>query len=358
MNNFRCQFYTGSIPTWESMLNECKLAKKSIHIEQYIFEEDIIGTQFVELLKEKSREGVKVKILVDMIGSINFYNSNTPAELKKYGIEVKFYNIVRPGHILNFTNLFLRDHRKITVVDGHVGFTGGVGIRDNMTYWRDTAGRLEGDVVQEMEDSFMEMWNRADDRGFVRKIRKFREQVRRINFITNDPYFNKRFLYYSLAEAFRNAKKSILITNPYFIPDRRFSRILSSAVKRGVEVKIIVPENMDVPLIESASNSTFESLLKVGVRIFRFQPNFLHAKTAVVDDEWSTFGSFNLDSLSFRYNHEANVVTFDNKCASDLKEIFYNDLKDSIEIKYIEWKKRSVIKKIKEFLAGLISAFL
>ncbi len=358
MDNFKWEFFTESNEAWASMLLECRLAKKSIDIEQYIFDGDIIGTEFINLLLQKNREGVKVRLLIDMVGSIDFYNSTVPERLRNVGIEVKFFNIVRPWSIFKFTNWFLRDHKKILVVDEVIGYTGGLGIRDNMTRWRDTTVRLEGKVVTEMLDTMNEMWKRAEDHGLVYKVRRFRTQLKRVNFITNDPYFKKRFLYYSFIEAIRNAKKYVYITNPYFIPDRRLARVLRLAVKRGVDVRILLPIKMDVPVIESASNSTLEKLLKNGIRIFRYLPRFLHAKSAVVDGNWATFGSFNLDPLSFTFNHEANVITFSAACAEDVKDMFNKDLEQSLEITYTDWKNRSIASKTREFFVSFIRGFL
>jgi len=358
MPESECKFYTQSIPTWDSMLEDCNSATKSIYIEQYIFDEDMIGTQFIETIRDKSKSGVKVKLLLDMIGSINFYNSKTPDLLRKEGIEVKFFNVVKPWKILKYFHWLLRDHRKLLIIDEVIAYTGGLGIRDNMSFWRDTTARVRGQVVFEMIDSFNDMFKRADDHGAVKRIRNYRTQIKREYFVTNDPYFKKRFLYYTFVESLRNAKNHIYITNPYFIPDRRMSRVLRSAAKRGIDVRILIPTKMDIPVIESASNATLEKLLECGIRFYRYSPVFLHAKTAVVDDNWATFGSFNLDSLSFRYNHEANIVTFDKKCVADLKEIFYLDLKDSVEISYESWKKRGRVNKTREFFASLIASFL
>lgn len=358
MTPFNWKFYTYSPPAWDSMLTECKKAKKSIDIEHYIFDADNIGKQFVEVFKEKSKEGVKVRLLLDMVGSFNFYNSSVPNELRKFGIEVKFFNVISPWRILNFTSWFFRDHRKLVIVDNLVAFTGGLGIRDNMTHWRDTTLRLEGDVVEEMTNSLEEMWKRADDHGFVHKMRKFRNQIKRRSFITNDPYFRKRFLYRLFIEALRSSRKSIYITVPYFIPDGKLSRVLLSAKRRGVDVRILIPEKMDVPVLETASNSTLDKFLRHGIKIYKYQAEFIHAKTATVDSDWGTVGSFNLDNLSFIYNHEANIITFDTKCVGEINNQFFTDLQKAVEVNHDSWKKRPLDKKIREFFVRPIRGFL
>lgn len=355
---FNWRFYTSSQLAWEAMLIECQSAKKSIDIEHYIFASDRIGGRFIEVLKEKSKEGVVVRILLDMVGSFDFYNSSVPEELRKSGIEVKFFNIISPWRIHNLFSWFLRDHKKILVVDEKVGFTGGLGIRDNMTEWRDITARLEGNVVGEMRDSFLDMWMLADSKNLFSKVKLIKKYVKRKDFITNDPYFRRRYLYHAITEALRGAKKNIYITTPYFIPDRKLSRVLRQAVRRGVDVKILLPLVFDVPIIGSGVESTFETTLRHGIKIFRYQPVFLHTKTIVVDDAWATFGSSNMDNLSFRFNHEANAVTNDRKCVNDLTAHFYEDLKNSKEVVYKEWRERPLIAKMREFFISKIRSLL
>lgn len=355
---FKWQFYTEAREAWDSMLFECSKAEISIDIEQYIFANDVVGRPFIDLLKEKSKSGIKVRLLVDMVGSSDFYYSKAPKELEDAGVSVRFFNVVSFWRIHNFTSWFFRDHRKVLIVDQKVGFTGGLGIRENMKDWHDVTAKVEGQVVNEMHDSFGEMWSTTTEKSFIKKIIKYRKQKQKRVFISNDPYFKKRFLYYSLIESLRSAKKSISIINPYFIPERRFSRVLRQASRRGVDVKVLLPNEVDIPILETASDSTLEKFLKSGVKIYKYNPEFIHTKIVIVDDNWATFGSFNLDNLSFVYNHEANIITTDIMCVSDLKEIFSEALDESHEIKYIDWRNRPLIRKIKEFITIPIRSFL
>ena len=358
MPPFTWKFYTSPQESWDSMLLECKKAEKTIDIEQYIFTDDEVGRLFIDILKEKSKQGVKVRLIIDMVGSSTFYYSEIPKELEEAKIEVKFFNVISFWRIHTFTSWFFRDHRKVLLVDEKVGFTGGLGLRKDMKDWHDVTAKVEGEVVKEMKDSFNEMWAKVEDKNIISRIKKYRAQIKRRTFISNEPYLKKRFLYYSLIDALRSAKKSIYIINPYFIPERRFSRILRLAKRRGVVVKILVPNKLDVPVLESASNYTLDKFLKSGVSIFKYNAEFIHSKIVIIDDDWATFGSFNLDNLSFFYNHEANIVTTDKKCVDELKVIFFNALNVSYEIKLEEWKKRSLDKKIMEFLTVPIKGFL
>jgi len=352
------EFYRTSEETWESMLVAIRGAQSSIDIEHYIFASDKIGDQFIEILKEKSKRGVKIRLLIDTVGSYAFYIGGVPEELRQLGIQVRFFNPISPWRIPHFTSWFFRDHKKIIVVDRKIGFTGGLGIRDNMAGWRDTNARLEGEMVGEMAESFKETWEQLGDKNLLSKIKRFRINAKKRFFITNAPYFKKRFLYYAFIEALRSARKSIWLTTPYFIPDRRLLRVLRQAVRRGVDVKVIVPTILDVPIVATAAHSAFEELLKGGVKIFKYHPKFLHAKTAVVDDEWATFGSFNFDSLSFVYNFEANVVSTALECVKELKEHFLEDLGSSFEITLENWMKRPLLRKVQEFFIAPIRGFL
>lgn len=358
MSLFTWQIYTNTEQAWNVMLGACKFATKSIDIEQYIFSNDSIGEKFIQLMKEQARRNVKVRLLLDTAGSYALYRSEIPAQLRKAGVEVRFFNIISPWRIPNFLSWFFRDHRKLIIVDDVVGITGGVGVREQMRDWRDTTLRVEGEIVKEMSVSFTEMWEHAGERKLFSRIRKIRGYTKKANFLTNSPYFRKRFLYHVFVEELRSAEKYIYLTTPYLVPDHRLIRILRLAVTRGVDVKILVPSSMDVPIVETASHSFYDELLKSGVRIYEYQPNFLHAKTAVVDGDWSTVGSFNLDNLSFFYNYEANVVSTDMKCAEEIKNNFFHDLTQSKEVTYSQWKRRPFVQKIQEFFVILIRWFL
>ncbi len=180
----------------------------------------------------------------------------------------------------------------------------------------------------------------------------------RKDFINNDPYFSNRYLYRTIIDAIRGAKKYIYITTPYYIPDRRLSRVLHLAIQRGVEIKIIIPQKFDVVLIGSGVESNLDKILKSGVKVFRYQPVFIHVKTIVIDGEWVSFGSLNMDNLSIRYNHEANVVTLDKKCVDGITEHFLSDLKQCKELSYQEWSGRPLTAKIREFFIARISWIL
>jgi cardiolipin synthase len=340
------------------MKEACINAQKTIDIEQYIIEDDDIGKKLFELLITKQKEGVHVRILCDMVGSYSFFSSDIPKTLREIGINVRFFNIIKPWRIQSFFSWFFRDHRKIMVVDNNLGFIGGVGFREDMREWRDTHVRVTGPVVKEMRFAFEEMWETAGKENFFRRMDRTRKFIPGFNFLTNSPFVQKRFIYKNIISTLKNAQKYIYITTPYFVPDRRLRRAFINAAKRGVYVKILIPKTSDFSVIDRASKTCFEQLLSNGVKIFLYHGEMLHAKTAVSDDSWSSIGSFNLDSLSFFYNYEANIISTKPKFALELKKLFEQDLKLAEEVSINNWRKRPRIEKFYELLIYPLRRFL
>ncbi len=342
------EFFLYTRDVWPAMLAAIRGAEKSIDLEQFIFADDIIGKQFIEALRERARAGVTIRILLDAVGSFAFSNSPLPASLREEGIEVRFFNPVGLWRTKNISSWFFRDHRKILVVDTLVAFTGGSGIRDDMAEWRDTDVRVTGHVVQEMKYAFDQMWVQSLNTDFFSRIKQAGRAVRGFHFLTNAPYWKKRFLYDNMIEAIRSARVSVYLTTPYFVPDRRLRRVLRLARKRGVDVRILVPKDSNELFVGRASHSYYKELFASGVRIYHYTKEFLHAKTAVIDDEWSTVGSFNLDSLSFLFNYEANIVSLEKHAADSIRTHFLKDVAISEEVDPHVWAQRPLGDKIRE----------
>lgn len=358
MNDVQWQFYLSGHEAWDAMLEACRSAKVSIDMEQYVFSDDEISRRFIDLFIQKQKEGVKVRFMCDTVGAWSLYNSNLPKELREAGVEMRFFNIISPWRIRHFFSWFFRDHRKILVVDKKIGFTGGMGIRDEMAFWRDTHVKVVGPIVHEMQQAFNELWEQSVNKDLISRIKKSKAYMRGFYFITNAPYWKKRFLYYTLIEAIRSSKKYIYLTTPYLVPDGRLRRTLRLAVRRGVDVRILIPKTSNMPFVERGAQAHFEVLLQSGVRLFQYTHTFLHAKTGVIDDEWATVGSFNLDSLSAIYNYEANIVSTDPTFIGEVKKHFAHDLTESRELTIEEWRKRPFISKLKEILVRPIRQFL
>lgn len=358
MNNENIRFYLSGKEGQEKILATCAEARESIDIEHFIFHDDAVGQRLVAILRERARAGVKIRVLCDAVGSWNLYTSRFPTDMRDDGIEVRFVNIISPWRINNFLSWFFRDHRKIVVVDKKIGFTGGVGFRDDMTSWRDTTIEVSDHAAQEMLFAFEEMWVRTAERKLSTRLRKTKRYTRGFDFITNSPYFRKRFLYYSIIDAIRNSKHHVFITTPYFVPDRRLTRVIRLAASRGVDVRLLLPGQEPEPFVGSATRSHYEKMLRAKVRIFEYQKSFLHSKTIVIDDEWATIGSFNLDRLSIIYNYEANIVSINPVMVDALRSHFQNDLADAKEITHRIWLTRPAIQKLREILILPIRRFL
>ncbi len=343
-----------------SMLAAIRAAKKTINLEFYIYWDGEIGRTFAESLAERSRAGVAVKVILDAVGSaqtsqalIDFMHRN--------GIDLEWYHPIR-WYTLSKANH--RTHRKLLIVDGCVGFSGGVGIADewlgnaqSKEHWRDTVVRVEGPVVTQMQFAFMDNWVKSrgelltglDYFPSVERAGTCRTQV--IKSSPSEGISSVKLLY---IVSIVSATTSIYISNAYFVPDRDTIRALEGAIRRGVDVRVIVPgEHNDVPIVRQASRWLYEFLLGRGIRIFEYQPTMMHAKTMVVDGIWSTLGSSNFDDRSFRLNDEVNVNIYDEAIAQQMETMFLDDLKVSEEIRIRKWLKRPRWSRVKEAMADV-----
>ena len=354
-------FYLTGRETWQNMLAEIKSARFSIDLEQYIFSNDNTSRQFIEVLIGRAKTGVKIRMLCDTVGSWYFYNSPIMRNAVEAGIEIRFFNIVSPWQIGSISNWFFRDHRKILVVDDLVGFTGGIGILDEMENWRDTNVKVSGPIVGEMRLAFEEMWEQSVNNDLISRIKKSAHLHRGSDFLTNAPYWKKHFLYKNIIAAIRGANSYIYLTTPYFVPTAKFRKALEKAKKRGVDVRILVPNSVNEIFVQRASQSHYEELLRSGVKIYHYTgrgSEFLHAKTGAIDDRWATVGSFNLDSLSFLFNYEANIVSTEKTFVETIKNHFLEDIKFAKEITLSEWQQRSFLNKILETIVTPFRRFL
>lgn len=350
------RWYLSPEDAWDAMYDDCARAERSIDIEQYILNNDAVGFRFLSLCREKARAGIAVRVLLDGVGSYWLYNSQEIAELSHAGASVHFFNHVSPWRVHTIAGWFLRDHRKLIIVDSRVGYTGGVGIDARMRGWRDTQVRIEGLVVREMGHAFDIMWEHVT-RGVPHEKKKV-EWRDNFQFLLNAPRFRQRLVYQSLIGAIRGATRSVYLTTPYFIPDFRFSRAIRRAARRGVDVRILMSEVSDHPSIDIASDAYIGTALAVGIRVFKFQGKVVHAKTVVVDDVWATVGSTNLDNLSLTFNYEANIASLDAQFVADLKQHFLTDLYSAREITVSDWERRPIRRKLLELLSWPIHRFL
>jgi cardiolipin synthase len=351
----RVEILRNGVQIFPSMLAAIRTAQKAINLEFYIYWDGEIGKQFAEALAERARAGVAVKVILDAVGSAQMSQSLIDF-LRRNGIDLEWYHPLRWYTLSRFNH---RTHRKLMVVDGTVGFSGGVGIADEWLgdadskgHWRDTVVRVEGPVVMQMQFAFMDNWVKS--RGELLTGLDYFPQVEppglhRTQVIKSSPSEGSSAVKLLYIVSIVSATKSIYISNAYFVPDADTTRALEGAVRRGVDVRVIVPgEFADVPIVRQASRWHYELLLRRGIRIFEYQPTMMHAKTMVVDGAWTTIGSSNFDDRSFRLNDEVNVNIYDDGIGAQMETMFHADLARSEEITLRKWFRRGWLDKLKE----------
>ena len=347
------------------MLKAIRGARSTITFESYIYWSGETGEQFTRALAERARAGVKVHLLFDALGSGRI-DDKSVEEMKAAGVQVEKYNPWRWNTLATINN---RTHRKIMVVDGRIGYTGGVGIADEWRgnaedpqHWRDTHFRLEGPAVAHMQAAFMENW--IEVTGQVLHGKEYFPALAEAGgemaqFIVTSPGGGSESMQLMYLLSIAAAAKSIQLSAAYFVPDGVEIRALAAAVKRGARVQIIVPgQETDSPAVRRASRSTWGELLRAGVEIYEYQPTFFHCKVMIVDGLWVSVGSTNFDSRSFSVNDEANLNVYDRAFAGDQQRIFEDDLKRSKRISYEDWKARPWTEKAWEHAMGLFSSQL
>ena len=337
-------------------------ARRSINQEAYIFQRGEVARQFVEALAERARAGVKVNLLVDAIGSAGLTDPFLKT-LRDAGGRIYSYH---PLRWYTWPRVNNRTHRELLIIDGEIGFVGGAGVADHWLKpaddeprWRDTMARVEGEAVTGLQAVFAENW--LESAGEIitgPSYFPFAKAASETITLTvgSSPTVGRstdaRVLFQMLLDA---AAHRIWITTPYFLPDSSIRRELKEAVKRGVDVKIVVPgKHNDHTLTRRSSRRLYGELLKAGARIYEYDPAMLHTKSLIVDSLWSVVGSTNMDSRSFELNDEANLAVLDRTLAARLERDFLEDLGQSREVTYDWWQKRPIFERVHEWFGALL----
>jgi len=345
-------------------------ANQFIHMEYYDWENDTRGNQIKDALIDKLKQGVKVRVMFDDYASRKIKH-NIVRELKAAGAEM--YPVIIIKLVAFASRLNHRDHRKLIIVDGYIGFVGGINISDRYDnsidtglFWRDTHVKITGATVQSMQRHFLVNWNTCQPN----KLLPARELFPQINaevegknpefaqVVAGGPIYPLSNIMLTYFKLFMSAKEKLYITNPYFIPSDSILNTIKLAALSGVDVRLLLPEKSDSTIVGFASKFHYAELLQVGVRIFLYKKGFVHAKTVVVDGDLSVVGTANLDIRSFDLNFEMMSVIYGKKTGEKLQNIFLEDLKCCREIYYDEWIKQSTLKKLSYATARLISSFL
>lgn len=348
-----------------AMLSAIREARRSITFETYIYWSGETGKAFAEALNERARAGVPVHVLLDWVGAGKLDDAMVDS-MEAAGVEVKKY---RPLHWYSISRMNNRTHRKLLVIDGRLGFTGGVGIADIWTghaqdpeHWRDTHFRLEGPAVAQMQAAFLDNWLKVQPKvlhgdNYFPPLDSAGGAVAQLFKSSFGEGSESARLMYLLSIA--SAEKTILLSNAYFVPDSLAIEALVSARRRGVRVEIIVPGKIiDSKIVRQASRGRWGELLEAGVAIYEYQPTMYHVKVLVVDGLWSSVGSTNFDNRSFALNDEANLNILDAGFAAEQEAVFERDKLQAHQITLEAWRNRPRMERFKEWLAGLLRSQL
>jgi len=360
--------------TMGAMITAIAAARDSINLETFIFDQDEVGLRFADLLIRKQLEGVQVNIIYDGLGT-----SGTPQaffdRMREAGIHLCPFHPLDPTRRLGLWQINHRDHRKILVVDGSVAFTGGANIsetyangslfhrkgkRPSSLGWRDTHVRIEGPAVAALQLLFVENWfsqmdHGLDPRAYFPPLARTGDKT--VLVVGSQPGSDFE-IYRAYVRAFDQARRTIHLTAAYFVPDGQVIKALETAARRGVEVELIVTNVNDSGVMHQAGQSYYQGLLSAGVRVFELKSSILHAKTGVIDGDWSTVGSTNMDMRSFIYNKEINIMVTGASFGRELEDAFREDLQNSREITRKDWERRPRSDKAKEWLARALRRWL
>jgi cardiolipin synthase A/B len=333
----RLHFYFTPGETWEAMYQDCLRAKKEIVFEQYIWEDTGIGLRFLDLMTQKAEEGLRVQLLLDRVGSRTLYESDHIGQFCRAGGHISFYNPIGWINLVTPSLWFPRNHTKTLLIDREIAYIGSVCLADEMKEWRDLQLRITGNFVKEIAEHLFimrkKLWPRLKD---------YYTQMRRTNklyhFVMSLPKFMPNPIYLELRRSIHQARHSVLLVSPYFLPPWRLRRALYRAIKRGVTVSVMMGGQTDVPLADYVSRSYFPRLLRKGLTILLYQPTVLHAKYAIIDDNWATVGSTNLDYLSLLHNREANIITRHPPDVATLRGHFQKDSKHCLQAGPGQWR--------------------
>lgn len=358
------RFFESGTEKFKTLFECIQQAKSHIHIQYYIYKDDKIGTELMNLLAEKAKAGVEVRLLYDDVGSWDVKRSFFKTAIKN-GIQVVSFLKVHLRWIASRVNY--RNHRKIVVIDGKIGFIGGMNVADryiegvSFGLWKDCHIMIEGSAVAGLQNSFLVDWYAS--RGEVLPREKYYPTLTNkgdniIKIATSGPEGSFKTIHAGILQAINTAEKNIYIQTPYFIPTDALMLALQMAAIRGVDVRLMLPKHSDTKLVHIASMSFIQDTIDAGVSIYLYEVGFLHSKLIVVDDELTITGSSNMDIRSFEHNFEVNAFVYNEGTCLKAKSIFLEDVKSSELLDIEKWKNRGRIQKFKESVVRLLSPLL
>lgn len=357
-------FYSNGEEKFKALFEELEKAQKHIHIQYYIFLDDEIGHRTRDILLRKAAEGIEVRLIYDDVGSWKakrrFFD-----DMQKAGIEVQAFLKVTFKLLTSRVNY--RNHRKVVIIDGKIGFVGGMNVADryikgiNSGIWRDSHIKVEGKAVAGLQTSFLIDWY-SSRREFLASDTYYplleSKGDNLLQIATSGPVGRFKDIHLGILQAISNAKECVYIQTPYFVPTDALLLAIQTAAMRGVDVRLMLPRHSDTTFVQIASMSYLRDVLDAKVSVFFFEAGFLHSKLMVIDNDLTITGSANMDIRSFEHNFEIDAFIYSKETCENAKAIFYRDMEDSSLLSLEEWEKRPKISKFKESVMRLFSPLL
>lgn len=361
------EFFVDGHEKFDQLIEDIKHAKHHVHVLYYIFRGDKLGQRIVKALEERAKNGVEVRVLYDPVGARDV-KSSLFKKLEEYGGQAEG-SFGSKFHLLNI-RLNYRNHRKIVVIDGEVGYTGGFNVGDdylseyeNMGYWRDTHLRIEGQAVHQLQARFINDWNASRKADLIAYASEYFPLIppkgnTEIQIVSSGPDTEDEAIKKGFIKMISLAKESIYIQTPYFIPDEALKESIEIAILSGVKVKLMIPNKPDHPFVYQATLSYAEELMSMGGEVYIYDKGFMHAKTILIDNEIFSVGTANFDIRSFRLNFEVNAFVYDKELALEHIGYFEQDVKDSYQLTQQVIQQYSIWDRFKQQFSRLLSPIL
>lgn len=363
--NNKIEVFATGMTAFDSIFNDIEKAQKSIHIEFYIIENDDVGNKLHELLIKKAHEGVRVRVIYDYLGGYHL-PPLWRKTLKDAGVYIQPF--LEAKSLLGFLMINYRNHRKQIIIDGEIGYTGGMNMAERYRHgnrlgnWRDTFIRIEGPAVHALQYNFLVDWSFVDgklitDLKYYPIPKKF-DETNLMQIVASGPDTDWANIKQGILSAISNAQKQILIHTPYCMPPESILNALETAALSGIDVKIMIPERNDSKLVAAAGRSFVEGMLQAGIEVYYYRYNFLHSKAIVIDNCLSIVGTANMDNRSYEQNFEIAAFIYDTNTANILTHNFEKDLQVSRLLNLNVWKHRKKYNKVTESIARLFSPLM
>lgn len=361
-SNNSIEIFSDGACKFEALKKDLLSARKSINLQYYIFENDTIGREIAQILMDKARSGVKVRVIYDHVGSFHVH-SNFFKEMNAAGVEA--FPFFKVAFISLASRVNWRNHRKMVIIDGKIGYIGGMNIAGRyidggkkFNMWRDCHLRVSGPAIASLHYSFARDWNFMGRELLEEPPEPVSDGTIGIQTVTGGPMSQWNTIGKVFLTAISSASKRVWIQTPYFLPPDHLVQALQNAALAGVDVRVMIPRRSDSVTLSYASRSYFHECMQAGVKFYLFEAGMLHSKVMIIDDDISTVGSANFDFRSFEHNFEGNLLIYSEEFNGRLREVFLRDQNDSVRMYSDTWKRRPLRQRMIESILRLLSPIL